>query len=1186
MIRRNRLLLPAIAVLLPSLAAAQTASLVKDISQGFGGGVALGQITLAQGKIFFVTDPAGSPMPWVSDGTQAGTRMLTEDCSNKPFCYGASMIGAVGGVAFWSWNDDLWTSDGTRAGTARLQAPTADVRLLTSGVFFGGAFLTFGCNTATGCELWRTDGTVAGTRQVKDLLPGRDGGLAGSLTLAGSHVFFAAGDGSGALGLWVTDGTAAGTHRAGDPSFSSLDHLTAAGDRVYFLAKTSAGTQVWTSDGTAAGTVMLTNLPALSFPESVSGLRFRGAGSRVYFIADDVVHGQEIWRSDGTAAGTQRITDFGAAEPFPRYEGVSGLQEVANGRVVFWASDGIHPGPLLWKTDGDPASTALLQCAGTCPAYGASALDFFAAGQRAVFVSEGSHGPAVWATDGTPSGTVEVFPSCDSCLVQQSLQAWPQGVSFVAADTAHGQEIWLSDGTRAGTKRLTDLPGTASSFPDAPFPDDDLPAAATDGHKVVFGVSGDVSGLWIADAAGTRLLAALPGDGPSSSPADLVPFAGSLAFSACAEINREVWWASPAGLDAAPLTASADSFCGSSLDSRGLTPVGNLLYYLGEDSDFEPSLWRTDGTHAPVLLLSGVFDPSTTGFQGKLYFTRDPAVWKSDGTPEGTVEAFRLAGNDSNITISALTAANGALWFGVSKDFSFQYALWRSDGTQAGTRQIAGPAAISPAFATLGSRVFFLGGDDIYSPTQLWKTDGSDAGTVPVGGPFNSLANLLHRGAELIAWQGLLYFVAQSPQGQWSLWRSDGTPQGTLALTDLFDDDVSDSGRPALTGVGNRVYFMASDSTHGRELWSTDGTVAGTGMVKDIAPGPASSSPAWLTAAGGRLWFSAEDGVHGVELWQSDGTEAGTRLAQDIAPEVVSSSPRNLTVAGGRLWFSATDGATGREVWSLPVTDPGSCHPSAEHLCLGGSGGGRYQVEATWRTANGTEGRATAVALTGDTGYFWFFSPTNVEAVVKVLDGTGVNGHVWVFYGALSNVEYTLTVTDTQTGLTRRYFNPQGQLASVGDVYGFGPRGANGANPLPPITTAAPSPLALIAEQRGKAATVPCHANAQTLCLNGNRFAVTVAWKDFQGHTGNGTAAPLSGGAGTTGTFWFFNASNIELVVKALDGRPVNNHFWLFYGALSNVEYTLTVTDTQTGTVKKYSNPSGRFASVGDTAAF
>jgi hypothetical protein len=153
----------------------------------------------------------------------------------------------------------------------------------------------------------------------------------------------------------------------------------------------------------------------------------------------------------------------------------------------------------------------------------------------------------------------------------------------------------------------------------------------------------------------------------------------------------------------------------------------------------------------------------------------------------------------------------------------------------------------------------------------------------------------------------------------------------------------------------------------------------------------------------------------------------------------------------------------------------------------------------------------------------------------------------------------------------------------VGDTHAFGPLGANGAHPHPPVAIAAPSPPPLIAERPGKAATPPCQASAQRLCLNDNRFAVDVVWKDFQNHTGKGTTVPLSG---DTGAFWFFNAANLELVVKVLDGRPVNGHFWLFYGALSNVEYTLTVTDTQTGTMKTYTNPSGRFASVADTLAF
>jgi hypothetical protein len=107
-----------------------------------------------------------------------------------------------------------------------------------------------------------------------------------------------------------------------------------------------------------------------------------------------------------------------------------------------------------------------------------------------------------------------------------------------------------------------------------------------------------------------------------------------------------------------------------------------------------------------------------------------------------------------------------------------------------------------------------------------------------------------------------------------------------------------------------------------------------------------------------------------------------------------------------------------------------------------------------------------------------------------------------------------------------------------------------------------------------------------TLCLQNNRFRVNVNWRAFDGSTGVGTVLPFSQGGQETGMFWFFNSSNVEMVVKILDGRPLNQRWWVFYGALTNVEFTLTVTDTVTGAVKQYQNPLGTFASVGDTNAF
>jgi len=102
---------------------------------------------------------------------------------------------------------------------------------------------------------------------------------------------------------------------------------------------------------------------------------------------------------------------------------------------------------------------------------------------------------------------------------------------------------------------------------------------------------------------------------------------------------------------------------------------------------------------------------------------------------------------------------------------------------------------------------------------------------------------------------------------------------------------------------------------------------------------------------------------------------------------------------------------------------PGPCIPSDTAICLGA--GGRFKVEATWKTATGASGPAHAVPLTADSGYLWFFDANNVEAVVKVLDACSFSGHFWVFAGGLTNVETTLNVTDTQTGVVRSYFNPQ-----------------------------------------------------------------------------------------------------------------------------------------------------------------
>ena len=104
-------------------------------------------------------------------------------------------------------------------------------------------------------------------------------------------------------------------------------------------------------------------------------------------------------------------------------------------------------------------------------------------------------------------------------------------------------------------------------------------------------------------------------------------------------------------------------------------------------------------------------------------------------------------------------------------------------------------------------------------------------------------------------------------------------------------------------------------------------------------------------------------------------------------------------------------------------------------------------------------------------------------------------------------------------------------------------------------------------------------------CLLANRFRVEVTWTNQHGGNATGTGKALPGTDQTT-YFWFFNRENTELVLKMVDGRTLNDHFWVFHGGLSDVDYVIKVTDTVTGAVRTYHNPAGSLTSEADTSAF
>lgn len=114
--------------------------------------------------------------------------------------------------------------------------------------------------------------------------------------------------------------------------------------------------------------------------------------------------------------------------------------------------------------------------------------------------------------------------------------------------------------------------------------------------------------------------------------------------------------------------------------------------------------------------------------------------------------------------------------------------------------------------------------------------------------------------------------------------------------------------------------------------------------------------------------------------------------------------------------------------------------------------------------------------------------------------------------------------------------------------------------------------------------TGSCRGDATTLCVQDGRFGVTVNWSDTRlGSGGSGHALPITL---DTGAFWFFSANNLELVIKVVDGRVFNERFWVFAGSLTDVAYTISVSDTLSGVTRTYTNTQGTLSSFADTNAF
>lgn len=204
-----------------------------------------------------------------------------------------------------------------------------------------------------------------------------------------------------------------------------------------------------------------------------------------------------------------------------------------------------------------------------------------------------------------------------------------------------------------------------------------------------------------------------------------------------------------------------------------------------------------------------------------------------------------------------------------------------------------------------------------------------------------------------------------------------------------------------------------------------------------------------------------------------------------------------------------------------------------------------------------------AETLQGDTAAFWFFTPDNVELLVKVLDGRDVNDHFWVFAGVVTDVAYCLEIIDSVTDRVFTHCQEQGQQRSVADVEALAASTLDDALLNANETTSNPG-------------------DATSLFLAEGSIRVEISVVEPDGTLRHARAVPLTDQAGA---FWFFTPDNLEVLIKLVDGRGVNGHYWVYWGSLTTLQLTIEIFDESYSTTEpvwSFTHPAGPSTSGGD----
>ena len=749
-----------------------------------------------------------------------------------------------------------------------------------------------------GYELWRTDGTVAGTYLVKDVNTGFIGSFIRNMVEFNGGVYFAAYTNGHGYELWKSDGTEAGTVLVKEinPGFdrsSDLKLLTNCGNYLLFTATNGTnGNEVWKSDGTTAGTTILSDITTGYLGSDITEIFYFPSlfSNSIYFTIQNSTTAKDgIWST--TYACVFGCGSLSNPTKINNTEGARDLNNLGLGSLIFRKNV-----KDLYKISGATVSAIKIGTGTTFPNNRSRKLTVF---NNNIYYTDydATNGYELWKSDGTVAGTSLVkninntptlgnsspynFTLCNGVLY------------FTANDGIHGNELWKTDGTTAGTTLVSDvLSGPANSNPSN---------FRVDGNKLYFQTFPDDANfsqyqIHLLDATTSQvtLLKDFTPIPNAEMPIDVEILNQNLIFTGFdGNAGFEVWKSNGtvAGTSLVKDISQGNSF------ATGFFSIGTNTFFSAIDfPDYKYKLWKTD-ENSGITQTIGNINPYLSG------------------------SAF--IANAANL--------NGILMISAKNNSSENdHELWKSDGTTAGTVLVkdvnVGVNGSFPQNFCVSNNLLFFSAFDEINGTELWKSDGTTAGTVmikdiKVGSNDSAPSNLVFL-------NGFVYFSAYSATSGQELWKSDGTTTGTTLVKDI-NIGTGDASIENLVVFKNKVYFSANNFTNGQELWVSDGTTAGTQMVKDINVGGNGSSPYYLTADNTTLYFSANNGTNGVELWKSDGTSAGTMMVVNINPDVYGkdSNPQNLTFLGNQLFFSATktidlDGPVdfGRELWRTDGT--------------------------------------------------------------------------------------------------------------------------------------------------------------------------------------------------------------------------------------------------------------------------